>query len=895
MRTKLIIILFPLIALVQLHDTKAQESYNLEERPFFDTIVNTEAKSKLQEARQKDVKGIELKGRATKRYRKAEQRIDYSADTTGANKGQTFGYKWSMFWGEIAHRRALRKFTEANQIRHTVYKNHLPKVRKDTSSRVVEKAKKYENKANELFAKTKPKKNNLPEERSAKIDTLQSIDSIQLQAINKQQLAFGLYMNDSLAKEIVIEEEKPKNLDAKLSTLNNYESDYKLAQDNNIYKSNENKIFSRLNLIREEEDSLNTAKNYISHGDSLYRSLNNTFAKIHYLKQRAKEVTASHKKENLKSEAVTLEQKAYHDLVKMAQRYTKANTIKFKILKDYIAKNAKSLKYIDSLHIRSLTKTAGTLKNTAEELRNIAKNKRFRSEKYRFLMEANGKLLSAIRKLEGVYSIIFNLEKSRGDVPIFTMFEISKEDLATTKIPDSTGTSKEKSKKADKEKDKESYKIKKRYTYTRENPDPKPYSAKEGLHFRIQTGILKNVPDTAMHIMSPVYVEEFSDSPFRRFYLGKFKTLEASKYARDKIRKTRFNDAFVVPFLNGKRTSLNRAQKILNNNTFLSDEEYNTRKKQELQALKAPGSSYKKGKARIAGVLENTEDMVFTVQLRIGNEVPSKKQIAGIDSVWRGNSPVGTRYTYGIFDNYSSALKTRNKLHNNGLKKGFVIAYNDGAWIEINKARKLYSLKNEETDERSGEEVTYRVQIGAFKEKGRFDKLRNKLEITEIPGNNGIITYNVGKFTDYSKAVEKRDNLLSKGIEGFVVAYKGGKKIKLTEAKKSKQKTTSTALSDTAKNSDTEDSTDIAFKVQVGAYNEKLTKAEKRDITAVTDEWKLEMKKDNKGRFIYLLGKFRYYEEAVKFRKKLNNKGIDGFVVAYENNTKISLSKARKK
>lgn len=91
----------------------------------------------------------------------------------------------------------------------------------------------------------------------------------------------------------------------------------------------------------------------------------------------------------------------------------------------------------------------------------------------------------------------------------------------------------------------------------------------------------------------------------------------------------------------------------------------------------------------------------------------------------------------------------------------------------------------------ASDEIEYRVQIGSFSKglpsyvQRLYDKLSKFRKIDHYTDDKGVVVYTVGKLSDYHAAVNLKKQLRQEGAsDAFVVAYKNGERIKVSDALK---------------------------------------------------------------------------------------------------------------
>ena len=91
---------------------------------------------------------------------------------------------------------------------------------------------------------------------------------------------------------------------------------------------------------------------------------------------------------------------------------------------------------------------------------------------------------------------------------------------------------------------------------------------------------------------------------------------------------------------------------------------------------------------------------------------------------------------------------------------------------------------------KSPNKVVYKVQIGAYSQNVPVEAVNAMINmagygIENYKNENGMTIYTVGNFENYFAAEKKCKEVVEKGLtDAFVTAYRDGKKISLSEAKK---------------------------------------------------------------------------------------------------------------
>jgi hypothetical protein len=176
--------------------------------------------------------------------------------------------------------------------------------------------------------------------------------------------------------------------------------------------------------------------------------------------------------------------------------------------------------------------------------------------------------------------------------------------------------------------------------------------------------------------------------------------------------------------------------------------------------------------------------------------------------------------------------------------------------------------------------VVYRVQLGAFKNRISTKVFNTSAGVLELKTGENIYRYVTKGYKTIEGAASVRADLVLQGYsDAFVSAYKGGKRIAMSEAGGTMEKNYKEDLSEN-KTFNTIDKTLLIFKVQLGplkkasqtaAMDERL-----KDLAGVEKETTIS------GQTRYTAGgDFTNYDAVEKFRKDLETKGYtEAFIFA---------------
>ena len=247
--------------------------------------------------------------------------------------------------------------------------------------------------------------------------------------------------------------------------------------------------------------------------------------------------------------------------------------------------------------------------------------------------------------------------------------------------------------------------------------------------------------------------------------------------------------------------------------------------------------------ADITNELEKMNGLLYTVQIGVYSKQVTRAQLFNLRPIYTEKLPSGLyRYTAGIYNQSAKLLEDKRKVVDLGVKDAFVSAYYNAKRIPFAEGQKLQTentnLKMEtenpiifsgatslpanvpavntntsaavtpantnvpvfnngvtqgpaptadngvKTDDAG---ISYKVQIGAYKNQVPNDIAAKFMNIKTWPVNNvvinGLYIYTVGNFTGVSFAKKLKDEAVSLGItDAFITVYKDGKKLYGAEA-----------------------------------------------------------------------------------------------------------------
>tara|TARA_R110001592_G_scaffold211623_1_gene463566 strand:+ start:3124 stop:5196 length:2073 start_codon:yes stop_codon:yes gene_type:complete len=246
----------------------------------------------------------------------------------------------------------------------------------------------------------------------------------------------------------------------------------------------------------------------------------------------------------------------------------------------------------------------------------------------------------------------------------------------------------------------------------------------------------------------------------------------------------------------------------------------------------------------------------------------------------------------GNYDNLPEALKRKMQLTTQGFDAAIVVTEEkNGTLVSVGDEANNMAVDNMNSLADNSNELLFRVQLGAFSKKQPKSSYNGLKNIMEIKADDGLYKYLYAASykTIEEAATKKVDLAIDYGVkDAFIVAYKGGKRIPLTEAG---VKTTQKEQDFRNTESVNYDKSAIRFKVQVGIYKNQLPT---EVLSKFIEIGEVDQKLVENELTRYTVGDFQTLEEAENFKKEIIEKGIGGsFVIALHNDELIPVTKAK--
>ncbi len=207
---------------------------------------------------------------------------------------------------------------------------------------------------------------------------------------------------------------------------------------------------------------------------------------------------------------------------------------------------------------------------------------------------------------------------------------------------------------------------------------------------------------------------------------------------------------------------------------------------------------------------------------------------------------------------------------------------------EIKKNRQLAEAE----ESFNPEDVIYRVQLGAFRNRISTSIFNTSTNVLELKTAENIYRYVTKGYKSIEQAASIRADLVIQGYnDAFVTAYRGGKRIPLSETKATVDETFVEDMNED-KIFSSVDKNLVVFKVQLGAPLKKETMIQlmEEKVKNLND---IEKQTTSIGGVRYTSGSYSSYSDAEKHKEELIAKGFfDAFTIATFKNVQIPIQEA---
>lgn len=322
--------------------------------------------------------------------------------------------------------------------------------------------------------------------------------------------------------------------------------------------------------------------------------------------------------------------------------------------------------------------------------------------------------------------------------------------------------------------------------YNENNPIPENEKLPEGLVFKVQIMASKSLVNVLMFKgISPLSTERKPDFPYMRYMAGLFTLYKDALSARDKLRKTGFDNAFVVAYFNGNRITIGEALAVKNNVKGAN---------QSFAIISDQGNNGQNNLPTYENIL-SFSGLYYSVQIGVFSKQRLFPGILKSAPIYydRYNNRYW-RYFSGKFDNLPIAKNHRVKMIDYGIRDAFIVAFLNGKRLKSITESRLYDSISEkkqpvlipQTVINPTTQVIFTVQIGAFVKDiplGMFPSVINdeKLDIHKYQREDKMYIIFSGNFEHFRDAVSYKARLVSLGFkDAFVIALQNSKRIPVT-------------------------------------------------------------------------------------------------------------------
>ncbi len=201
------------------------------------------------------------------------------------------------------------------------------------------------------------------------------------------------------------------------------------------------------------------------------------------------------------------------------------------------------------------------------------------------------------------------------------------------------------------------------------------------------------------------------------------------------------------------------------------------------------------------------------------------------------------------------------------------------------------NIENTQAETFGKDDIVYRVQLGAFKNKISSSVFNTSAGVLELKAGENSYRYVTKGFKTIGEAAQVRADLVIQGYsDAFVTAYKGGKRIPMNKTQATVEKGYKEDMNENKMFSSVNKKL-VTFKIQLGP-NKRTSQ-----VAAAEEKYKdlqdLEKQATTTGNVRFTTGSFSGYDAAEKYRKELEAKGFtDAFIIATFKDELISIQEA---
>lgn len=264
-----------------------------------------------------------------------------------------------------------------------------------------------------------------------------------------------------------------------------------------------------------------------------------------------------------------------------------------------------------------------------------------------------------------------------------------------------------------------------------------------------------------------------------------------------------------------------------------------------------------------------------------------------------------TRYTVGLFQNFTSAEEALSQVKSLGYGDAFIVSYYSGSRVPMNEAQAVENNQIEvppsynpnqsasrpaANNQNSGvrllkqgplqiQEVGndpnlfYTVQVGVYSRPVTSEEIKNITPLNQETMPNGNFRYSSGRFNSLQKAEQARDEARSLGVvDAFVVAYRNGQRLTGGDIPATNGNNQNVAATP-PQTQPTQTPSEPKFRIRLGNYVGDVPVAEASAILSLSSEG-VKKEGEDDGSNSYFYGAFATRAEAEQKVNELKNNGL---------------------
>ncbi len=275
-----------------------------------------------------------------------------------------------------------------------------------------------------------------------------------------------------------------------------------------------------------------------------------------------------------------------------------------------------------------------------------------------------------------------------------------------------------------------------------------------------------------------------------RYFSGKFTDLTSAIIRRNSLREQGYSDAFIKTWKDGKSVSINEAighideatQELMNKTTITLPSQYKNINFSASNINQLPGTYY-------------------SVQVGVYSRPRTSNQLFGIQPLFHNRTKNGLWvYFNGVYKNINEAEKNKANVNNKGIPDAFIVAFDQGEKVPIEKAQKaiqegaaqpsandIINLKTASVNidkqlisigrtTKSAGSTVYKIQIGVYSQAISMDwvaeDIPNGQKVDFFVNEAGKYVYTIGNFQSYEEAAQfNKQKIKALVKDAFVVSF----------------------------------------------------------------------------------------------------------------------------